>query len=276
MIRILGPGDEATLEAFLAPRANTSMFLRANARQGGLDDRGQPRQATYAAAIGPSGVVAVAAHCWNGILLLQAPERVPEVARAALAASGRPLKGISGPVDQVRTARDALEVRKAAVDDADLLYSLDLAGLRVPAALAALSLRRPRGDDLPRLIAWREQYLVETGLSAPGPTLHQDARSSIELQQAQGDHWLLEDRGVPVAYTAFNARLPDIVQVGGVWTPPPLRGRGYARCAVAGSLLEARAAGARRAILFTSNTSAARAYEALGLTRSGEYGLLIL
>lgn len=276
MIRILGPGDEATLEAFLAPRANTSMFLRANARQGGLDDRGQPRQATYAAAIGPSGVVAVAAHCWNGILLLQAPERVPEVARAALAASGRPLKGISGPVDQVRTARDALEVRKAAVDDADLLYSLDLAGLRVPAALAALSLRRPRGDDLPRLIAWREQYLVETGLSAPGPTLHQDARSSIELQQAQGDHWLLEDRGVPVAYTAFNARLPDIVQVGGVWTPPPLRGRGYARCAVAGSLLEARAAGARRAILFTSNTSAARAYEALGFTRSGEYGLLIL
>ena len=276
MIRILGPGDEATLEAFLAPRANTSMFLRANARQGGLDDRGQSRQATYVAAIGPSGVVAVAAHCWNGILLLQAPERVPEVARAALAASGRPLKGISGPVDQVRTARDALEVRKAAVDDADLLYSLDLAGLRVPAALAALSLRRPRGDDLPRLIAWREQYLVETGLSAPGPTLHQDARSSIELQQAQGDHWLLEDRGVPVAYTAFNARLPDIVQVGGVWTPPPLRGRGYARCAVAGSLLEARAAGARRAILFTSNTSAARAYEALGFTRSGEYGLLIL
>jgi RimJ/RimL family protein N-acetyltransferase len=276
VIRILRPGDEPTLEAFLAPRANTSMFLRANARQGGLDDRGQPRQATYAAAIGPSGVVAVAAHCWNGILLLQAPERVPEVTRAALAASGRPLKGISGPVDQVRTARDALEVRKAAVDDADLLYSLDLAGLRVPAALAALSLRRPRGDDLPRLIAWREQYLVETGLSAPGPTLHQDARSSIELQQAQGDHWLLEDRGVPVAYTAFNARLPDIVQVGGVWTPPPLRGRGYARCAVAGSLLEARAGGARRAILFTSNTSAARAYEALGFTRSGEYGLLIL
>jgi predicted GNAT family acetyltransferase len=252
------------------------MFLRANARQGGLEDRGQPRQATYAAAIRLSRVVALAAHCWNGILLVQAPEQIPEVARAALAASGRPLKGISGPADQVRTARDALGVRKAAVDDADLLYSLDLANLRVPAALAGLSLRRPRGDELPRLIAWREQYLVETGLSAPGPMLHQDARSGIELLQAQGDHWVLEDGGEPVAYTAFNARLPDIVQVGGVWTPPPLRGRGYARCAVAGSLLEARAAGARRAILFTSNTSAARAYEALGFTRAGEYGLLIL
>jgi len=61
-----------------------------------------------------------------------------------------------------------------------------------------------------------------------------------------------------------------------VWTPPALRGRGYARCAVAGSLLEARAGGARRAILFTSSASAARAYEALGFTRAGEYGLLIL
>jgi len=276
VIRILRPGDEGAIEAFLAPRADTSMFLRANARQGGLQDRGQPRQATYAAAMGPSGVVALAAHCWNGILLVQAPEQIHEVARTALAASGRPLKGISGPADQVRTAREALGVRKAAVDDADLLYSLDLARLRVPPALAALSLRRPRGDELPLLIAWREQYLVETGLSAAGPLLHQDAKGGIELLQAQGDHWLLEDRGEPVAYTAFNARLPDIVQVGGVWTPPPLRGRGYARCAVAGSLLEARAAGARRAILFTSNTSAARAYEAIGFTRAGEYGLLIL
>jgi RimJ/RimL family protein N-acetyltransferase len=276
VIRILRRGDEGALEMFLAPRADTSMFLRANARGGGLDDRGQPQQATYAAAIGRGGIVAVAAHCWNGILLLQAPEQLGEVARAALAASGRPLKGISGPPDQVRAARDLLAVRKPAVDDADALYALDLAGLRVPAALSVLSLRRPRDADVPRLIAWREQYLVETGLSAPGPALHQDAKSGIDLLHARGDHWLLEDGGNPVAYTAFNARLPEIVQVGGVWTPPALRGRGYARCAVAGSLLEARLAGVRRAILFTNSAPAARAYEALGFTRAGEYGLLIV
>jgi len=64
--------------------------------------------------------------------------------------------------------------------------------------------------------------------------------------------------------------------VGGVWTPKALRGRGYARCAVAGSLLLARAEGARRAILFTNTGQAARAYEALGFTRIGEYGLLVL
>ena len=276
MIRILRSGDEAALESFLAPRADTSMFLRANARQGGLDDQGRPLQATYAAAFGPEGISAVAAHCWNGILLVQAPELLREVARAALSASGRQLRGISGPADQVRAARDAIGIRRPSLDDAELLYSLELSALRVPPLLSRLAFRLPREADLPGLIAWREQYLVETGLAAPGPELHASAKSGIELLQAQANQWLLEDAGTPVSYTAFNARLPDIVQVGGVWTPPGLRGRGYARCAVAGSLLEARATGTRRAILFTSSATAARAYEALGFERSGDYGLLIL
>ncbi len=263
MIRILRSGDEAALESFLAPRADTSMFLRSNARRAGLKDQGRPLQATYAAAFGPEGISAVAAHCWNGFLLVQAPEQLREVTRAALSASGRALKGISGPADQP-------------LDDAELLYSLDLSRLRVPPLLSTLTFRRPRDADLPGLILWREQYLVETGLAAPGPDLHAAARSGIELLQAQGDQWLLEDAGAPVSYTAFNARLPDVVQVGGVWTPPGRRGRGYARCAVAGSLLEARAGGARRAILFTGSAQAARAYEALGFERSGDYGLLIL
>jgi predicted GNAT family acetyltransferase len=60
--------------------------------------------------------------------------------------------------------------------------------------------------------------------------------------------------------------------------PPPLRGKGYARCAVAGSLLDARAQGATRAVLFTqeSNAAAIRSYQLLGFDRCGEYGLQLL
>jgi len=43
---VLGSGDEARLEAFLAPRAATSMFLRGNAHLAGLIDRGQTYQGT--------------------------------------------------------------------------------------------------------------------------------------------------------------------------------------------------------------------------------------
>ena len=68
------------------------------------------------------------------------------------------------------------------------------------------------------------------------------------------------------------------MQVGGVWTPPETRGRGYARCVVAGSLLHARAQGVTRALLFTmeSNVAAVRAYEALGFRRIGDYGLMLV
>src|SRR5689334_6748794 len=130
MIRVLRPGDEALLEAFLAPRSETSMFLRANVRAAGLDDRGEPMQGTYAAAFDGGAIRAVAAHCWNGVLLVQAPEQIEAVARAAMAASGRELKGIIGPAHQVRAARDALAIRSPRIDDVDRLYSLRLSQAR--------------------------------------------------------------------------------------------------------------------------------------------------
>lgn len=77
--------------------------------------------------------------------------------------------------------------------------------------------------------------------------------------------------GVPVSLSAINASLPDVVQLGGIYTPPALRGRGHARAAVAASLLAARERGASRAVLFTKNPSAVRTYEALGFRRIGDY-----
>ncbi len=74
------------------------------------------------------------------------------------------------------------------------------------------------------------------------------------------------------------AALPDMVQIGGVWTPPPLRGLGYGRCVVAGALLAARRAGVTRAVLFTDddNHGARRAYAAIGFDLVGDYGLVLL
>jgi predicted GNAT family acetyltransferase len=276
MIRILGPGDEGVLEAFLATLPDTSMFLRSNARAGGLEDRGERLQATYAAAFDGGAIVAVAAHCWNGMLLVQAPQQLEAVVRAAISASARGLKGIAGAAAQVRVARDALGVGEPHTDQAEMLFSLDLAALRIPDQLSRFSVRHPRETELPTVIGWRQQYLEETGLGRPGPGLREEASSGIRLLHARGDHWVLEDAGAIVSYTAFNARLPEIVQVGGVWTPPGMRRRGYARCAVAGSLVDARAAGVTRAILFSSDEHAVRAYQALGFVRTGDYGLLII
>ena len=97
MIRSLGPADARQLEAFLVQHADFSMFLRSNARAAGLVYEGRPLQAQYVAAFENDHIVAVAAHCWNTMLLVQAPVRVAEVARATVALSCRPVGGLSGP-----------------------------------------------------------------------------------------------------------------------------------------------------------------------------------
>jgi len=68
-----------------------------------------------------------------------------------------------------------------------------------------------------------------------------------------------------------------MVQVGGVYTLPKCRNRGYGRTVVAGSLLDAKAGGVKKAILFTGmNMEAAqRMYQALGFRPIGDYGLVI-
>jgi len=96
------------LDAFLARHADSSMFLRSNARAAGLVDRGEPGQGTYVAAFEHGVIVGVAAHCWNGMVLVQAPGHVATLAREAVRRSGRTVAGFSGPWDQVVAARHAL------------------------------------------------------------------------------------------------------------------------------------------------------------------------
>ncbi len=83
--------------------------------------------------------------------------------------------------------------------------------------------------------------------------------------------------GATVAMSGFNASLPDVVQIGGVFTPPELRSQGYGRAVVAGSLVLAREQGVGRSVLFTphDNVAAQRAYEALGYVAIGDYGLVV-
>ncbi len=280
-LRLLQSGDEAALDTFLARHADSSMFLRSNARAAGFVDRGRPLQGTYAAVLVQGEIVAVAAHCWNGSVLVQAPVRLEDVVRAAVQRSGRAVGGLAGPWSQVTAARRALrlEERPTAKASREELYALNLRELLVPPALAEgrLLCRRPRKSELDLLIEWRVGFALEALGAANGAELRTQCRDEVVLHHGEGSDWVLLDGDTPVAYSVFNARLPEIVQIGGVWTPPALRGRGYARAVVAGSLLEARGGGVGRAVLFTDpgNPPAGRAYRALGFQVVGDYGLVL-
>jgi len=283
-LRLLRPGDEAALDTFLARHADTSMFLRSNARSAGLTDRGQPMQGTYVAVQDGERIRGVAAHCWNGMVLVQAPDPADAaaVAREAVRHSRRTVTGFSGPWSQVVAAREALGLGAAPTtkDSRDELYVLDLTRLVVPPELASgkLRCRHPTESELELLVDWRVRFAVEALGATDGPDLRQASTDDVRLQHDRGTDWLLLAGAAPVSYSVFNAMLPDIVQIGGVWTAPEFRGRGYARSVVAGSLLSARKQGMERAVLFAdpANEAARRAYLFLGFRVTGDYGLVLL
>ena len=281
-IRILQPGDEAALETFLLPRIDSSMFLLGNMRAAGLRDAGRPLQGTYAASVEGDAIVAVAACYWNGNLVVQAEAHLPEVVRAAASAATRRVQGLIGPSDQVAASWDVLGIdpQRAQWDEEEKLYTLALEDLVVPAALdeGRVSARRMEPGDLDLMTDWRVAMRVESMNEEDTPRLRENTRATVERGLARGEIWLLEEDGRPVSTTAFNATLAEAVQVGGVWTPRELRGRGYARAVVAASLLDARAASVARSVLFTGqeNWPAQKAYEALGFRHVGHYRLVLL
>src|SRR5690348_7002289 len=116
-IAIAGEIDRAALEAYLVTRTDSSMLLRGNLREAGLawtPPAGERLQAQFAIARDGAAVIGVAAHCWNGNLLVQADAHAGELAVAVVQHSGRPVAGLLGPADQVAAARAALGLAGAA------------------------------------------------------------------------------------------------------------------------------------------------------------------
>jgi ribosomal protein S18 acetylase RimI-like enzyme len=269
-ISILREDEAAELDAFLATHAYSSMYLRGALHKGA--DR-----ASFSIKREAGAIVAAAQHAASGMLVLQAPVDAGAVARAALRSSGRRLAGFFGPVEQMQAARhemglDDVPFQKNTPED---LFALTLAQLRVPAALVekALTCRVAVEADEALMLAWRAGFRRHIFNEMPGEAHDKATRADVAALLPAGALFILES-DVPLACCSFNARLPDMVQVGNVWTPPENRGRGYAQAVVAGALEIARNAGVTRAVLSTGrqNLPAQAAYRAIGFEVVGDYG----
>lgn len=261
--------DVAELDAFLATHASSSMYLRA-ALHGGADRRGFALRREHGA------IVAVTHQLACGMMVLQAPVNPGALAAATLRHTGRRLRGFFGPLSQVQAARremglDAVPFLKNTHED---LFTLPLGELVLPAALSgnALTCRVALAADFELLVAWRVGFRQQALSDAPGAQLEKTSRADIAALLAAESLFILES-GQALACCSFNARLPDMVQVGNVWTPPGERGNGYARAVVAGALMRARAAGVATAVLSTGgqNLPAQAVYRRLGFKLIGDY-----
>ncbi len=258
---------------FLSQHIQTSMFPLANLRDFGLrgDD---PRSVNiWVLGDGPRAVFAITN---EGMVLAQCPDcSDAELAAAIALIRGRKLFGVASEATQARRIMQLAgwEDRPATLNSDEPGFTLQLDDLVLPDTIGATLV--PLGDvDRSVPEAWRESYLVEAMDFAPERAQVQ-AKKDIANYVERSSHRVLLVDDQPVAMTGFNARLPEVVQIGGVYTPPNLRGRGYARLAVALHLVEARNAEASRAVLFAASDSAVRAYMGIGFKPAGQFSLIL-
>jgi len=265
--------DLPAIESYLYDHIQSSMFPLGNLRNFGLNGP-HPRSMSFWLSGEPlRGVFGITN---EGMILPQCPDLPDqEIAAVIELIHDRPVIGVIGDAMQVRQIiRNAgWQGRAAGFDDDEPAFSLDLAALILPklpdSALVPLA-----QVDRDVAVGWRRAYLLETPGLITGDVDRQ-ARNDVERYLQRDSHRVLLWRDQPVAMTGFNAMLPEVVQIGGVYTPRDLRRRGYARTAVAMHLSEVRAAGVRRAVLFAASIAAARAYIAIGFTPAGTFSLVL-
>ena len=265
--------DVPEIDRFLSEHIQTSMFPLANLRDFGL--RGSDPRAVHMWILdkGPRAVFGITN---EGMVLPQCPDCSDDELDAAIRLiRGRKLFGIACEAVQARRIMRLAgwEDRPATLNSDEPGFSLELDQIQMPDTSGAELV--PLGT-LERAIPekWRQSYLVEA-MDFDADRAHIQAKKDIAAYVQRDSHRALLKDGKPVAMTGFNARLPEVVQIGGVYTPPELRGRSYARLAVALHLAEAQGKGVTRAVLFAASDAAARAYIGIGFRPAGQYSLIL-
>lgn len=275
MIREQGPAQRAELEAILTDRIDHAMFPLTNLRSHGLSSGGFPGSHPHATRfwrVGDRSVVALT----RGGMILALLDPGCDLSRLPAVLTGQTVQGAAGPAASIRPVISALGLvgTPARLDEDEPGFALDLERLQMP-HLSHVSLVPASAVPRDLLASWRAAATVETQ-GMPQAQANEHATQDVEGWLDRDSHRVLLQDGRPVALTGFNATLPEIVQVGGVYTPPQLRNRGHARTAVALHLAEARDRGCARAVLFAATPAAVRAYLALGFLPAASFALFLL
>jgi RimJ/RimL family protein N-acetyltransferase len=190
---------------------------------------------------------------------------VPRAVAAELAATtlaGRPLAGVNA-YDDVATAFAAAWADgtggQVNVHRRMRLYRLD--GLVWPDPAPAGAPRTAVDDDAALLTEWVTAFADEVH-----ETESADHAAAVRERLSYGGLTLWETGEGPVSLAGFTRQVAGMVRIGPVYTPPGLRGHGYASAATAEVSRAALAAGADEVLLYTdlANPVSNSVYQRIG------------
>jgi predicted GNAT family acetyltransferase len=187
---------------------------------------------------------------------------------ADLLDEGWMVPGVMGPREAARCVVDRwVEImgKRYRIERRQRVYELRQVKMQAP---GRGRLRPATEGDIELVARWWFRFNAEIF----GEADRDEARRAAELRIKDGDVYLWEDPE-PVSMALKTRPTQNGVSVSGVYTPPDLRGRGYATacvCALSRLLLES---GCRYCALFAdlSNAAAIRVYEKVGYQPTWEY-----
>ena len=263
--------DREALVDFMVEHAPIMMFPLANLNRYGLGGQ-HPRAISAWVAKSGDRITDVLTWSQDGMVFPCCPSGHWDACLEVL--RGQKVLGFLGEGRQATALRQVCGLtQRAKLDALEPSFVLSLSDLIMPDT-DGFVLRPLAAAPHDLMVDWRAAYEVET-LSMPKAQAAAQAERFVRHAMTTDSHRVVLRDGVPVCMTGFNAMLPEIVQVGGVYTPPEHRGHGYAKVALAQHLMEVAVDGVTEAVLSAANESAARVYTALGFKRTGTFALVI-
>ncbi|WP_033321961.1 GNAT family N-acetyltransferase [Streptomyces yerevanensis] len=182
---------------------------------------------------------------------------------ARLLETGHPLPGVNGLADTAAAFATAWERRTGATAQLTTNQRLYRLGTLTPPEPAPPGRARlATGDDQGLVARWHAEFGAATGQKA-----NRDPDRWAEGRIAHGGitFWETPD-GTPVAMAGAIPKVAGQIRVAPVYTPPALRGRGYASAATAAVSRAALSAGADEVLLFTdlANPTSNALYQRIG------------
>ncbi|NUR29608.1 MAG: GNAT family N-acetyltransferase [Catenulispora sp.] len=197
---------------------------------------------------------------------------MPTAAAQSLVAMLPTVPAVDGPMPVVTAFADAWTAANGQATEVTARHRLyHLADLTEPQPRPAGAARRAGPADRPVLLDWFSAFAEEADEPmAASPQLVDDR---IE----NGGLLLWEADGVPVSMAGATPPAGGMMRVGPVYTPPELRGRGYAAGVTAEISRRARDAG-QEVVLFTdlANPTSNALYQRLGYREVQDYGTVRL
>ena len=212
---------------------------------------------------GPGPVTGAFMHTPGFPVFLTAMSGQAAAELASLLATVRPeVPGVNAPDQAAEAFKDTWRLRTGAAIAVHRLMRLHLLGTLVPPDPGPEG--RPRvavQQDRDLLVKWFEAFAVEVDDAAA-----QDSAAAVDERLGYGGITVWEAGGDPVSIAGVTRAVDGMVRVAPVYTPPALRGRGYAGGATAAVSQAALDAGATQVVLYTdlANPTSNALYERLG------------